>query len=326
MRLVAGQQHWVLSRAQARQAGVTRKALHSRSHGMGWEPVSPQVLRLLGSEATFEQRCMAGVLDAGSGAIASRGAAARLWGLPGFSSERVHVTRPRCSSSRSSPLALVHESRYLPSHHCTTRNGIPLTTVSRTVFDLAGCVHPLRAARALDNALTRKYVALEELRRVTIELLARGRTGSALMRELLGVRGAGYIPPASGLEASFLALLIAAGVELPECQVDLGDDGWIGRVDFYYRHLRLVIEIDSDIHHTAKLDTESDERRDRALRAAGFEVMRITEPELRDDPDGVVARVQTALTGSPRGSGPRIAPWRERYWGQNGGRSGEGLR
>ena len=179
-----------------------------------------------------------------------------------------------------------------------------MTTVSRTVFDLAGCVHPLRAARALDNALTRKYVALEALRRVTIELLARGRTGSTLMRALLAARGAGYIPPASGLEASFLALLIAAGVELPECQVDLGASGWIGRVDFYYRNLRLVIEIDSDIHHTAKLDTESDERRDEALRAAGFDVMRITQAELRNDPDEVLARIQAPLGGAT----PVLAP------------------
>jgi hypothetical protein len=100
-------------------------------------------------------------------------------------------------------------------------------------------------------------MALEELRRITIELLARGRTGSALMRALLAVRGAGYIPPASGLEADFLALLVAAGPELPEGQVNLGAEGWIGRVDF-------------------------------------FGVLRITESQLRDRPGEVVATVRAA--------------------------------
>lgn len=307
MRMVAGGQHWVVTRAQARRAGATRKALRNRLKAMGWEPMSPQVLRLLGSMPTFEQHCMAAVLDSGLGAVASKETAARIWDLPGFRSSRVHVTQPRCASSRETRLGKVHESRYLPAHHCTVHNGIPVTTVARTIFDLAGSVHPHRAARALDNALTRKYVALEELRRVTIELLARGRTGSALIRELLESRGAGYIPPASGLEASFLALVVAAGIELPLCQVDLGDDGWVGRVDFYYRRLRLVIEIDSEIHHSSKLDVETDEQRDRALRAAGFEVMRVREAELRDHPDDVIARVRAALHETSIRSGPKSA-------------------
>jgi hypothetical protein len=111
---------------------------------------------------------------------------------------------------------------------------------------------------------------------------------------LLAVRGAGYIPPASGLEADFLTLLVAAGLELPEGQVNLGADGWIGRVDFYYRLLRLVVEVDSHLHHSAKLDVEADERRDHALRAAGFGVLRITESQLRDRPGEVVATVRAA--------------------------------
>ena len=49
------------------------------------------------------------------------------------------------------------------------------------------------------DALTRTLVALETMRGVAIELLEHGRTGSALMRRLLEERGAGYIPPASGL-------------------------------------------------------------------------------------------------------------------------------
>ena len=84
------------------------------------------------------------------------------------------------------------------------------------------------------------------------------------------------MPPGSGLEADFLAMLVAAGMPLPEGQVDLGgEDGWVGRVDFYYRDLKLVIEVDGDAWHTAYLDKISDERRDASLRAAGFEVERI---------------------------------------------------
>ncbi|HWH35664.1 MAG TPA: DUF559 domain-containing protein [Acidimicrobiales bacterium] len=266
---------------------------------------------------TLAQRCMIAVLDVAPQAYVSRQSAAALWGIPGFRVERVHVTRTRSASSAQSPVAVVHESRFLPGRHGTVRDGISVTTVERTIFDLAGCVHPERVERALDNALRQQIVSLEPLRRVTVELLARGRKGSRLMRQLLAARGSGYVPTGSGLEADFLALLVAAGIELPEGQVDLGADGWIGRVDFYYRHLRLVIEIDSVTFHSTKLDCDADARRDEAMRSAGFAVLRITEPELRHHPDAVVARVRAALAVHPDASGPASGRRNDHIRGQN---------
>ncbi len=257
--------------------------------------MATQVQRLAGSSRTFKQRCMAAVLETGPDTVISRESAAVLWKLPGFRSGAVKVTRPINATSRPSKLATTHESRLLPEHHRSSVDGIPVTSVARTLFDLAGCVHPLRAERALDNALAHRLVSLEELRRVAIELLEHGRTGSALMRRLLDDRGAGYIPPASGLEARFFALLVAAGLELPERQVDLGGGVWLGRVDFYVRRSRLVLEVDSVRHHTSKLDAEADARRDAALRAAGFRVLRITEDQLEKRPHEVVALVRAAL-------------------------------
>ena len=238
---------------------------------------------------------MVAALHAGEAAVVSHQAAARLWALPGFSDDRVRISKDRDASRRRSLPAELHEPRYLPAHHRASREGIPLTTVARTVFDLAGCLHPSRAERALDNALARKLVALEELRTVAIELLEHGRTGSALMRQLLADRGAGYIPPASGLEARFFSLLVEAGLVLPDRQVDLGGESWAGRVDYLYRHLGLVIEVDSELHHTSKLDAEADARRDETLRAAGFDVLRVTGEQVWERPHEVVSLVRSAL-------------------------------
>ena len=254
------------------------------------------MLRLVGSPRTFAQRCMTAVLDSGEGAVISHLGAAVLWQLPGFAPGQLHVSRTRARNRRKTDLATVHEPRLLPAHHSTLIDGIPVTTVARTVFDLAGCVHPLRAERALDNALARKQVDLDVLRRVAIELFEHGRTGSALMRQLLDDRGVGYIPPASGLEARFFSVVVGAGLELPERQVDLGGETWAGRVDYYYRRLRLIVEIDSDRHHTSKLDAEADARRDAALRAAGFRILRITEDQLENRPGEVVTLLRAALS------------------------------
>ncbi len=295
LRELAERQHGVVSRAQARRLGADRSALRRRTASGEWDAATPEALRLVGATPTFEQGCMVAVLHAGDGAVVSHQAAARLWGLPGFSEDRVRISKHRDGSRRRSLPAELHEPRYLPAHHRTIREGIPLTTAGRTVFDLAGCLHPLRAERALDNALARRLVALEALRAVAIELLEHGRAGSALMRQLLIDRGAGYIPPASGLEARFFALMVDAGLALPERQVDVGGGSWVGRVDYLYRHLGLVIEVDSDLHHTSKLDAEADARRDQSLRAAGFEVLRVTGEQVWERPYEVVSLVRCAL-------------------------------
>lgn len=297
LRSLAEAQHGAVGTGQARAQARSRAAYRSRLRSTSWVRETPLVLRLAGSPRTFSQRCMVAVLDAGEGSAVSHVAAAALWGFPGFSPGEIHVSRARGRNGRKSTLATLHEPRLFPAHHHTVRNGVPVTTVARTVFDLAGCVHPLRAERALDNVVARKMVGLDELRSVAFELLEHGRTGSALMRQLLDDRGAGYLPPASGLEARFFAMVIAAGIDVPEVQVDLGAEVWVGRVDFYFRRARLVVEIDSERHHTSKLDAAADADRDAAMRAAGFRVLRISETEL-DRPLEVVAAVRGALSSA----------------------------
>ncbi len=294
LRRAAAQQHAVLAWGQARALGATGAQLRRRVGRGAWTRPSPRVLRRTGSVRTFRQRCVEGVLDAGPGSAASHLSAAGLLSLPGFDEHGdVEVSRLRGRRGAVPTLAVLHRTRFLPPHHVRVVDAVPTTTVARTLFDLAGC-RETRVERALDNALSRKLVSLQEVRRTTIELLESGRTGSALMRELLEERGAGYVPPGSGLEARFLGVLIGAGLPVPVCQVDLGDDAWVGRVDFLYRDVRLVIEVDGETFHTSQLDRAADARRDAALGAAGFRVLRVTEADLRERPDQVLARVSAA--------------------------------
>jgi very-short-patch-repair endonuclease len=295
LRELARRQHGVASRRQAAAVGCSRAHVAQRLIS-DWELVTPRVMRLVGTAETFEQRCMIGVLDAGHDAVVQGPAAARLWGLPGFDREDVEVTRQRRRPRRSTGPVPAHEPRLVPPHHRTLHRGVPVTTVERTVFDLTGAVRPGRAERALDNALARRLTTLRSLRTVGKELCCKGRTGSALFRRLLSERGVDFRPMESGLEVMFLRLVRAAGLPEPERQVDLGgSDGWIGRVDFYVRRNRLILEVDSDWFHTSALDVAADLRRDDAFRAAGFEVLRITEDEIRSRPSVAVSRLRSIL-------------------------------
>lgn len=192
----------------------------------------------------------------------------------------------------------MHRWRPFPPHHLTVIEGIATTRVARTLVDLAGVVHPGRAERAVDNCLSAKMVTFHALRGTFYELASRGRAGTACMREILERRGPQYIAPASEFEREFFAILDAAGLPSPVRQLDVGDDDdWIGRVDLAYPQFKIIVEVDSDRHHTSKLDREADAARDRRLRAAGWVVVRVTEDDLRHGAPKALAELRRLLGG-----------------------------
>lgn len=84
------------------------------------------------------------------------------------------------------------------------------------------------------------------------------------MRHLLAERDAAYVPPESNLEARFLSILEDAGLPLPARQRHVGGDDWVGRVDYLDPARKVIIEIDSDLHHSTVLDMAADARREEA--------------------------------------------------------------
>lgn len=294
LRKLAEHQHGVISRVQGRELGVSVRNGIERAD---WERVSPRVIRLVGAPRTPHTAVMAAVLDAGIGAVASHHTAAALWGLTGFDLTRPQVTQPYGADKYRPTLGRLHRTRLLPAHHVTTVDGIPVTTVVRTIFDLAAVLHPARTERVLDSALAVSPALLPALHRMLPELAERGRTGIRLMRELLAERPMGFVAPESGLEARLIHLLDEAGIATRR-QVDLGGDGWIGRVDLLVVGTNLVIEADSARFHTSRLDRERDARRDAVLRAAGYEVLRVTEEDVWHRPSEVVQRLRVALRRS----------------------------
>jgi very-short-patch-repair endonuclease len=261
-----------------------------------WAPIGG-AYRLRGAPQTWEQRVAALALAAGPCAAASHRSAAALLRIPGFERHGVpEVTTPRTRRHRGSG-TIVHRWRPFPDDHLTVIDDIVTTRAARTLVDLAGVIHPGRTERAVDNCLAAGSVTFTSLHSTFLDLAGRGRKGVAVMREILGERDAHYVPPASELEALFRELLRLAGLPDPERQVDVGDsDGWIGRVDFGYPLLRVLIELDGRRFHSALLDRRADARRDRRLRAAGWrEVVRISWFDVVHQPELVVALLSRLL-------------------------------
>jgi very-short-patch-repair endonuclease len=291
---LATRQHALVAVFQLYGLGATATEVSRLTRARGWERVTDRVLARAGSPDTLERQLMAAVLDASPGAVLSCTTAAHLWGAPGFRSTPVHVTRHRGVSRRGTPLATVHEVVDLRPQHVKLVRGIPVTSPTRTVFDLASVVHEGRVERFLDWAWSERLLDGAGLLRTVRELAKRGRTGSALLRQLVADRGPGYVPPASGLERRFEEVMGRHGLAAYRRQVDCGGEDWTGRVDYRHRELPLVVEINSERYHAALVDQRADAARREALERAGHEVVVVWDVEVWHEPLVAVARVRSA--------------------------------
>ena len=169
------------------------------------------------------------------------------------------------------------------------------------ILQLAATEHPDRAARALDNAWNRRLLSGRSVTALLAEYGKRGRNGTAVLRELMEARGPDYVPPASNLESRVRSLLAKAGIHL-RLQVDSGGDDWTGRVDLRATDRPVILEVQSEMYHSALLDVEADNARRARLEDAGFTVIEVRDTEVWSDPDEVVARVRSALAGARHAS------------------------
>ena len=293
VRALAARQHGVFRPDQAARLGAGKDFRRRRVAAGHWTRPAPTVLAIAGAVPTWRQQVMAAVLEAGPDTVASHRTAAALLGLPGFDEGRPETQKRRGRAHRVT-LSTLHETFWLPPEHVIRVDGIPCTSLARTVFDLAAVVHPLRVERALDNALARLGLAVGRVAEVVAAVGRSGKPGTAVMRELLEARTGGYVPPESDLEALVLAVIGSHGLPLPFRQVDVGDTEWIGRIDFIYREARVIVEADGRPYHMALLDRDRDEARRARLEADGWLVVVVTWRQLVHEPELVARRIRNA--------------------------------
>jgi hypothetical protein len=201
---------------------------------------------------------MAAVLASGEGAALSHWSAAALWMIRPNSRSMIDVTVPH--RSRSSKLIRRHIS-IVPDDECTIEEGIPVTTVPRTIFDLA-------ATEPVD--VIKNLLRESEYRRLWDRLSLWD-----LVERYPGKRGGAE--GASG----------AGG--------DQGNKRF--QVDCHWVGTNQIVELDGWDKHS----TRSAFREDRALRVAGYSVTRLTWNQLDDEPEAIAAdlRVLLRLPGVP---------------------------
>lgn len=231
---------------------------------------------------TQQGRWMAAVLAAGPRAVLSHVSAGIHWLLLTPASLLPHVTVPHKGRRRP---GIRHHVAALRADEVTARDGIPVTTVARTLLDLAAVLDPHRLERAVAEAEYRRYADSPSL----LELIERypGRRGVARLKATIASRKPQLGITRSRLEQRFLRFLDRRRLERPELNAPLElADGFIS-VDCLWRRQRVALELDGRAAHLRASTWEADRRRDRRLLGAGWRPVRITARQLRAEPDEV---------------------------------------
>jgi predicted transcriptional regulator of viral defense system len=194
---------------------------------------------------------MAAVLACGDGAALSHRAAAYLLRLLRGTPPRPEVTVPT-TAGRSRRGIIIHRVRALPQRDTMRLHGMAITTVPRTLLDLAPQLAPEQLTRACHEAWVH-----HDLEPAIVEAcIARNphKQGAAKLRRALRAD-----VTLSELEAGFVALLRRYGLPLPRTNIDHHGD----KVDCHWPDYGVTIELVSYRYHATRHAFEQDVARRR---------------------------------------------------------------
>ncbi|HEU4974306.1 MAG TPA: type IV toxin-antitoxin system AbiEi family antitoxin domain-containing protein, partial [Baekduia sp.] len=289
---LAEEQHGVVTVAQLEAVGLDGRSVRHRAAAGRLHRIHRGVYAVGHRRLDRTGRRLAVVLACGEGAVLSHVSAAEAWGLRGGSSVRWHVTAPHMSGGRTGPDTVVlHRTRHLGPDDVDVVDGVPVTSVARTLVDLAGTVNATQLARAVHEA--------EVLRLLDVDAIAAAmarvprRRGARRLRELLG-----HTDPAvtaATFVRAFLRLCERHRLPRPETDVHLPAGGRLIEADLLFRAQRVIVELDGEAVHHTRRNFHSDRRRDAALAAEGYLTVRLTWHRVTREAPATAAELRRIL-------------------------------
>jgi Protein of unknown function (DUF559) len=292
---IARAQRGLITAQQARDAGLSMDAVRHRVASGALVRAGRRVYAAGFVQLSWEQRALAACLDLGGDALLSHRSAAMAWklDLPPHPAIEATVSYGRNVVRQST--VVVHRSRSIPRQHRAIVGGLPVTSLARTMLDLAGVIESQRLAKLVDDALSRRLVTPQRLRWAIDQDGGRRSKGVETLRDL--VRPWLETPELESVaEAAFLRTLTTAGVPAPALQYPLRLRA-VGpvRLDFAWPEEMVAVEIDGFRWHADPESHAHDSARANALAAGGWIVLRATPTELRDRPSEILTALRRRL-------------------------------
>lgn len=305
----------IIRRCEARARGVTDSEVRRLVRKGAWTRLGSGVYIPSGIYADADERdrhfyrATAAMENFREGTALSHVSAAVMHGLETWQIplDAVHATRNRSGGSRRGPGCVLHSSKFTEDE-VTSRVGVRVLSVERTITDLSSTLSFEQAVVVGDRALRIGVTTLDELNRA-IERMGRhpGRAKAARAVRFMSDRSD------SVGESRSRVLMIGAQLPIPEEQPDVFDANgrWLARVDFLLPEHGVIGEFDGRIKYrrdgVATRDAEDvvfqEKLREDRLRHSGWVVVRWTWADLQT-PDALVTRIREGIALAGRGSGP----------------------
>ncbi|HUF35399.1 MAG TPA: type IV toxin-antitoxin system AbiEi family antitoxin domain-containing protein, partial [Gemmatimonadales bacterium] len=271
--LAAGQ-HGIVTRGQLMEAGMSPAAIGRRLESGRLRALHGGVY-VMGPTQPDRATEMAAVLAGGPTAVLSHASAVPVWGFrEGPVAGPVDVTVPGSGRGRRSGIRF-HRVSELADDERAIVDGIPITSVARTLVDVAGMLGSREIELAVAMADRQGLISSDEL--ATLPERYRGRPGIPVLTALIGEQAAFT---RSEAERRCLEMLREAGLPRPHANVPMGPY----ELDLFWPDERVAVEVDGWAYHSSRARFEGDRRKDAWLRARGIEVVRLTWRQITRDP------------------------------------------
>jgi hypothetical protein len=293
---LAQTQHGLVTRGQLLECGFSASKIDRLIRVGRLEPLLKGVYRLEGSPRSWHQEMMGTLLWLGAESAISHRPAAVLHGLSRFEQGTVEAITTLRIRHSPSPDILIHNTDLLLPTYMTNIEGLRVTTIEKTLFDLGAVVPKWKVGKALDEALFLKLTSLSQVKAYLDELSARGRSGGGVIRQLLAERDCLNEKVDTSLELVVIKAIANAGLPIPVAQYPIMDGPYeLFRLDLAYPGPKIAIEADDYPSHKLKSVFEKDRRRDNLLQARGWSVLHATRDGMRDFPQEFLNRLRTLL-------------------------------
>lgn len=283
---IAERQDGAISRRRLLDAGVSSAGVDRMLASGRLAVVLPGTYIIAGSPDTVRRRRWVALLAVGPPAVLSFETGARIQRLSGVGDRGPTVLTVPHSGWQRLPGITVHQISDLADAHVEMIDGMPVTSIPRTVVDLAAIWRRGRVKLMVEDVVAAHRTSDAKIGACLQSVARRGKPGVRLLAGVLDERGPGKAPPASELERSFFELV--AGSELPEPHRQYRfprDDGVRHLSDSAWPDVQLIVEVDGRRWHQRLADMKRDADRDLKAAAAGWQVVRLLHEHVVGAPD-----------------------------------------
>jgi hypothetical protein len=248
--------------------GFSGSAIHRLVLAGRLHPIHRGVYAVGHAALSSNGRFMAAALAGGPDALISHRSAAALHAL--LSDSRAVIDVVAATHRRGQKGIVLHRGRSLEG---STVDGIPVTTVARTLLDIAPQIPRRKLVYALEKAERLRVLDFTEFGR------HHGHRGHKPLRQAMREIDPEAQFAHDGLERRFIAFCKRHGLQPPAMNAVV--EGLT--VDALWAKQKLIVELDSWEHHKDRRAFEEDRRRGALLARTGFQVLRVTDRQLTEE-------------------------------------------